>query len=227
MLTSLGGVNISFFYATRDGLTHWTKRLMYFTGLSNIWIGLCLLIILAAPFIRRLNTESSRKRLYVLRYIFTVSITVTCIVYCFILAPFAKEGEFNAWTLSSVLTHAVAPILTVADFFIDGYRIRLSRIHVVLTAIPPLCYFVFSSILNLAGVDFGRGDDYPYFFLNLKSPAGMFGFSDTPPFIMGTFYWIVIFLLMVFSIAIAYFFADKLVLKYSGRYDIKKTASSL
>lgn len=202
LLSALGGVVLSLFYAERDGYSHWSKRLLYFTGLSNIWIGICVLIILIAPFIKALNTDFAKDMLYVLRYIFTVSITVTGIVYCFILAPFAEEGEFNPWTLSNVLTHVVAPLLTLVDFFIDEYKLRLTKEHIAFTAIPPLMYFVFSSILNLLGVDFGRGDDYPYFFLNLKSPAGIFGFSDTPPFVIGSFYWILLFLFMVYSIAL-------------------------
>lgn len=200
-LSAMGGVIISLFVAERDGYSHWSKRLLYFTGLSNIWVGLCVLVILLAPYIKGLSTEKGKRILYILRYIFTVSITVTGIVYCFILAPFATEGEFTPWTLSNVLTHIVAPVLTLVDFFLDEYKLKLTREHIIFTAIPPLCYFVFSSILNLLSVDFGRGDDYPYFFLNLKSPAGIFGFSDTPPFVIGSFYWILLFLFMVFSIA--------------------------
>lgn len=213
LLSALGGVVLSLFYAERDGYSHWSKRLLYFTGLSNIWIGICVLIILIAPFIKALNTDFGKDMLYALRYIFTVSITVTGIVYCFILAPFAEEGEFNPWTLSNVLTHVVAPVLTLVDFFIDEYKLRLTKEHIAFTAIPPLMYFVFSSTLNLLGVDFGRGDDYPYFFLNLKSPAGIFGFSDTPPFVIGSFYWILLFLFMVYSIALPLALANNKILK--------------
>ena len=213
LLSALGGVVLSLFYAERDGYSHWSKRLLYFTGLSNIWIGICVLIILIAPFIKALNTDFAKDMLYALRYIFTVSITVTGIVYCFILAPFAEEGEFNPWTLSNVLTHVVAPLLTLVDFFIDENKLRLTKEHIAFTAIPPLMYFVFSSILNLLGVDFGRGDDYPYFFLNLKSPAGIFGFSDTPPFVIGSFYWILRFLFMVYSIALPLALVNNKILK--------------
>ena len=201
---ALGGVILSLFYAEIDGYSHWSARLMYFTGLSNIWIGLCVAVILLSPFIKALSSDDGKRRLYILRYIFTVSITVTGIVYCFILAPFAEEGGFIPWTLPSVLTHVIAPALCLADFFLDEYKIRLNKAHVALTAIPPLCYFAFAGVLNILDVDFGRGDPYPYFFLNLKSPAGIFGFSDTPPFVLGSFYWILLFLLMIFTIDAPY-----------------------
>lgn len=204
VLSSIGGVILSLFYAEFDGYSHWAVRLMYFTGLSNIWIGFCVAIILISPYIKAFSTEEGKRRLYVLRYIFTVSITVTGIVYCFILAPFAEEAQFVPWTAPSVLTHVIAPLLSLVDFFLDEYKIRLNKTHVVLCAIPPLCYFTFAGILNILDVDFGKGETYPYFFLNLKSPAGIFGFSDTPPFVMGSFYWIVLFLLIIFTIAAPY-----------------------
>jgi hypothetical protein len=78
---------------------------------------------------------------------------------------------------------------------------------------PPLAYFVFAGALNILNVDFGKGDTYPYFFLNLKSPAGIFGFSDTPPFVIGSFYWIILFLLMVFSIAVTLALINNKILK--------------
>jgi len=213
VIATLGGVTLSLIYAEQDGYSHWATRLMYFTGLSNIWIGLCVAVILLTPFIKGFSTEEGKRRLYVLRYVFTVSITVTGIVYCFILAPFSDEGEFVPWTLTSVLTHVVAPTLCIADFFIDEYKIKLNKTHVVFCAIPPLCYFAFAGLLNIFDVDFGRGDPYPYFFLNLKSPAGIFGFSDTPPFVFGSFYWILLFLLMIFSIAAPYAIINSKILK--------------
>lgn len=204
IICSLGGVILSFFYADIDGYSHWAARLMYFTGLSNVWIGICVAVVLISPYIKGLSSENGKRRLYILRYIFTVSITVTGIVYCFILAPFADKGGFVPWTLPSVLTHVLAPLLCIVDFFLDEYKIRLNRAHIALCAIPPLSYFAFAGILNILDVDFGRGDTYPYFFLNLKSPAGIFGFSDTPPFVLGSFYWILLFLLIIFTIAAPY-----------------------
>ena len=213
VIASVGGVILSLFYAELDGYTHWSARLMYFTGLSNIWIGFCVAVILVAPYIKALSTEKNKRRLYILRYIFTVSITVTGIVYCFILAPFADKGNFIPWTIPSVLTHAIAPILSIADFFLDEYKIRLNKAHIALCGIPPLCYFAFAGVLNILDVDFGKGDTYPYFFLNLKSPAGIFGFSDTPPFVLGSFYWIVLFLMIIFTVAAPFAVINSVILE--------------
>ena len=51
--------------------------------------------------------------------------------------------------------------------------------------------------------DFGNGRNYPYFFLNWTSPAGVFGFGGGEYF-MGTFWWILVLIALVFGIALAY-----------------------
>lgn len=202
--TSLSGVVLSFFAAQNDGYSHWSKRLLYFTGLSNLWLGITLLaIVLCFPFGRRADGPWG-KRLYLLKYIFTVSITVTGFVYCAILAPFVDKS-YHPWSFPNLLTHAFTPVLGIVDFFVDETPIGLKKRHVFYTTIPPLAYFVFASVLHLLNVDFGRGETFPYFFLNLRSPAGIFGFSDQPPFIMGTFYWTLLFLAMVLSFAWLYY----------------------
>ncbi len=202
VLSSLGGVIVSLYFAERDGYSHWATRLMYFTGLSNIWIGMWTIVLLVSPYVKYLSTDKVKKILYIIRYIFTVSIIITGIVYCTILAPFAYKENFNAWAFSNVLTHVVAPILSVVDFFFDEYKFKITKEYILFTTIPPLIYFMFAGMLNILDVDFGRGNNYPYFFLNLKSPVGIFGFSDTPPFILGSFYWILLFLAMIYSIAV-------------------------
>jgi len=215
VLSSLGGVALGLYFAERDGYSHWATRLMYFTGQSNIWIGVWTILLLISPYIRSLSTDKAKRILYILRYVFTVSITITGIVYCTILAPFAYKENFDAWAFSNVLTHVVAPILSIADFFFDEYKFKITKENMLLTAIPPLLYFVFAGTLNIFDVDFGRGESYPYFFLNLKSPAGIFGFSDTPPFVLGSFYWILLFLAMIYSIAVVVMVINSFIMKKS------------
>ena len=205
---SLVGVLLSFFAAQNDGYSHWSKRLLYFTGLSNLWLSLTLIVLLLLfPFGRRADTVWG-KRAYLLKYIFTVSITVTGFVYCAFLAPFADKS-YHSWSFPNLLTHVFTPILGIADFFVDDTPIPLKKRHILYSTIPPLGYFVFASTLHLWNVDFGRGDTFPYFFLNLRSPAGVFGFSDQPPYIMGAFYWILLFLAMVLSFAGLYYIFKK------------------
>ncbi len=200
--TSLGGVLLSLFTAVKDGYSHWARRLLYYTAQSNIWLGVTTLFVLffsLAPY-----RENREKRLYILRFIFTVSITMTGIVFCGLLAPFAPKYGFSVWSFSSILTHAVTPLLAVADFFIDKRAFPLNNQHVFLCMLPSIIYFFSAFVLEYFRVDFGRGQPYPYFFMNFRSPAGIFGFTHTPPFVMGTFYWFLLFPALLLGIAFLY-----------------------
>ena len=202
---SLIGVVMSFFNANADGYSHWSKRLLYFTSESNIWIALSCLSILLYPCLKSIsNSTRVKDSLYILKYIFTVSITITGFIFCAVLAPGAENDNYNAWTVASVMTHVIVPVLSVADFFIDEYRIKLSKMHMLYTAVPPFLYLIFVSILGFMNVDFGRGDPFPYFFMNYNSPAGFFGTSDVMPYKIGSFYWIVFILFIVLGISALY-----------------------
>lgn len=200
------GIILSFARATLDGYSHWSKRLLYFTAQSNIWIGALSLVILAYAFISRSKEGDTRVKntLYVLKYVFTVSVTVTGLIFCAVLAPGAKTDNYNAWTFSSLITHVIVPSLSIADLFVDGYKINIKKHHVFYTAIPPFLYMIFSTVLYLLGVDFGRGEPFPYFFLNYGSPAGVFGFSNEMPYMVGSFYWIILILFVIFGFASLY-----------------------
>ena len=199
------GLILNFVSANADGYSHWTKRLLYFTTLSNVWISVSLILILLIPFVKAWKDSTRVKNvLYIVRFVFVISITLTGFIFCCVLAPGAKYDNYNAWTVGSVFVHVLVPIFSVADFFIDTYRINIKWSHVALTLVPPLIYLVFASVLGAIGVDFGRGDTFPYFFMNYSSPAGIFGVSDVMPYRIGSFYWIVFMLVVIISLGALY-----------------------
>ena len=196
VVTALGGVLLGFFTARADGYSHWSKRALYFTTQSNIWIGLVMLFLALQPWLP--SGERTKKRLYLCKYIFTASIVMTGAVFCFLLAPFAED--FPAWTPFSFSVHVFTPVLAVVDFFVDETPIAIERKNVWLTVLPPLCYCALASTLSFFEVDFGRGVPYPYFFLYFRSPSGAFGFSSRAPFFVGSFYWMVLFACSLFAL---------------------------
>ena len=203
-LCSIISVVIACFHAVEDGYSHWVKRLLYFTNLSNIWIGLTCLIAVILLLLNKENAKSYRV-LIIIKYVFTVSITITCLVFCCLLAPFAETENYNAWNLASVFAHVIVPILSVIDFFIDDYKIVFNKLHASFSVIPPLLYFLFSMILTAFNIDFGRGTTYPYFFMNFHTEAGLFGFvSTTNPPQMGTIYWLILILGLILGISFLY-----------------------
>jgi len=195
------GVFLSCFYAPRDGYNPWYKRLLYFTQQSNIWIGVTCLVIAILSVIGIVKKKNMVKDFwYVLKFIFTISITITGIIFCSLLAPFA---QFDIWNAASLLTHVVVPIFSILDFFVNE-DIKLKKNQVWLSIIPPLCYFIYTSVLCILKVDFGRGDAFPYFFMDYHSEMGFFGFKDGIPY-LGPFYWIVIILLLILLLSWVYY----------------------
>lgn len=195
VVASLGGVTVSLVFAKSHGYSHWARRLLYFTAQSNVWIGLTFLTLVILPFTRK--KARTERFLYVLKYVFTVSIAMTGVIFCFLLAPFGDE-RYHLWSFSSYLTHVFSPAFAIADFFVDDTPLPVRGKQAFLAVLPPLFYILWASVLGFLNIDFGRGEAYPYFFLNYRSPAGIFGFSKELPFVVGSFYWILLFSLLIF-----------------------------
>ena len=173
---------------------------MFFTIQSNIAIAL----ICAYGALRLLQNRTLSSLYYLIQFVGTVSITLTGMVFCFVLAP--TLGRF-AWALNNVLTHVVVPIAAVLDFFVSGIFGNVKGKDLPYVALPPLVYALYAGIGYLAGWEFLDGVNYPYFFLNWGSPAGAFGFSKELPF-MGCVWWIL--LLLLFLIGVGWLYLDVL-----------------
>ncbi len=199
---ALLGVLLACVYATRDGYSAWPRRMLYFTQQSNLWIAAASFAF-AWVLLRPEVNERHLKIAGLFKYIFTVSITVTGIIFCALLAPFA---DIPMWYLSNVITHVVVPVLAVIDFFADRWILPVRKRDAAYALIPLAAWFLFASVLCALRVDFGRGDPYPYFFMDFYSEVGLFGAKATPgerP-MLGSFYWLVLFLLLVFGLCYAY-----------------------
>ena len=169
---------------------------MYFTIQSNIAIGLICLIgglLMAAG-------RKPGNGWYVVKFMGTVSITLTGAVYCFVLAP--TLGGY-AWIAQNTLTHVVAPLAAIVDFFVTGVCGDLKKSSVFYGTLPPLAYAVYAGIGYAAGWEFSPGHNYPYFFLNWGSPAGAFGFTRQLPF-MGCGWWLIGLLILIYLVGLAY-----------------------
>lgn len=173
---------------------------LYFTIQSNIWMVLVALLGAAMMLCR-----SFPRWMSVLQLMMTVSITLTGLVYCFMLAPLMGEQAFN---LTNVLTHVVVPVVSVMDFFVSSRWLSLRGRDAWYVIVPPLYYLGFASVGYVLNWQFGPGINYPYFFLNWGSPAGAFGFCDTLPF-MGVMYYVLIMLIFLLLVGRLYIFVAK------------------
>ncbi len=168
------------------------RMFMYFTIQSNIAVFLISLIGLALL----AGKGRAERAWYVIQFVGTISITLTGVVFTFVLAP--TLGRY-AWTVPNTLTHVVVPAVSIIDFFVTGAYGDLRKRDVFYVVLPPLAYAVYAGIGFAAGWEFSDGIHYPYFFLNWGSPAGAFGFTKELPF-MGCVWWILA--LLIFLLAV-------------------------
>ena len=194
-ISAVTGTTLSV-YAARDRFMAGRATFMFFTTQSNIAmalisiIGICLLC-----------TAKKTGRIWsVIKYVGTISITLTGIVFGFVLAPALGAG---AWNIQNTLTHLVVPVLSVVDFFVVGNVLDLKKKDVFYVLIPPILYAIYAGIGYVRGWQFAEGYNYPYFFLNWGSPAGAFGFTNGLPF-MGIGWWILALLIFLLAVGSCY-----------------------
>lgn len=182
--------------AGRETFMGGSSVFMFFTIQSNIAIALICLIGAILLFRKKEIPDFW----FVIKFVGTVSITLTGVVFCFVLAPTLGEA---AWNLQNILTHVVVPLLSVIDFFVTGVYSNIKKRSVFFVVLPPLAYAIYAGIGYLAGWQFVPGQNYPYFFLNWGSPAGAFGFVPELPF-MGTVWWILGIMLLLLGVGLLY-----------------------
>ena len=183
-------------YAGRNSFMGGTRVFMYFTIQSNIAIA----VICAIGMYLLARSAPLKNYWYVIKFVGTVSITLTGVVFCFVLAPTFGRA---AWNVQNILTHVVVPVFAVIDFFVTGIWSNISRRSLFWVVLPPVAYAVYAGIGYAAGWEFSKGVNYPYFFLNWGSPAGAFGFIDELPY-MGCVWWILLLLAGLILVGAAY-----------------------
>lgn len=192
-----------------SGFMGGASLILYFTMQSNIWIAV-VDTLLAVLMLRSLKTGSYalNPRLYLLQQVFTVAITLTGVVFCFVLMPsFLAQGDIGMFILKSyeqLFLHVATPLLAAVDLLVFTRHSSFKKSQCLWAALPPLYYLAFSAVGYVRGWNFGGGNNYPYFFLNYDSPAGFFGFSDEMPYFMGSFYWILALVVFVLGVSLIY-----------------------
>ena len=176
-------------------------NLLYFTTQSNIWIG-CLCLVFAVLMIIGLCIKKNllKNWFYILKFMFTISITLTFLVMAFVLTPdmIARGFGYSFFVPGNIFPHYVTPLLAIADFILfDTEWINKYR-NSFYAVIMPIYYLIFAFICSYNGVIFSRGEKVPYFFLNYDKLT-WFGFTSNGP---GVFWWIS--LLSVFIIGMGF-----------------------
>lgn len=191
------GIIISLVNSFDDGYTLWPSRLMYFTAQSNIWI----IITFSTTLIFKTINGNLTLPFYTLKLVSIAQIIMTCLVYCIVLGPFSPEN-YSAWSLHNLLTHVFSPILAILGFLFEERKYTIKKTTFILCMIPPVVYILITAVFSEMHLPFGNGVYFPYFFMNYHSPSGIFGFYNQFPYYLGSFYWILIFSLVLISISL-------------------------
>ncbi len=149
----------------------------------------------------------------IIKFVGTVSITLTGVVFGFVLAP---TLGINAWNIQNTLTHLIVPVAAVIDFFVISGVAAIKKSNVIYVIIPPILYAIYAGIGYVNNWQFADGINYPYFFLNWGSKAGAFGFTNELPF-MGSAWWILALLIFLIVIGYVYLVIADLIAKGRNR----------
>lgn len=210
VISSVVGVAL-FAIPGTDGFMGAGTTFMYFTIQSNIAIAAVALIGIIMMILKK-----RYRQFEIIQLVFTVSISLTGLVFCIMLAP---TFGASAFVINNVLTHIISPVAAVADFFVEERKYALRKRDVTYVIIPPICYVIYAGIGYASNWDFGNGVNYPYYFLNWGSPAGAFKIVKEAPY-LGTVYYILILAGVVVGLGFLYRCLGNLSSKKSIKEDL-------
>lgn len=128
---------------TEEVISSWTA-MRYFTTLSNIFVAIAAAVLVA------IHIRNAARDVYdvpkwaiTLKYIATVSVTVTFLTVVFFLAPITALGGKSYFLLfegNQFILHFLSPVMAIVSFiFFDGWE-KLPFKSTFLTVIPTIIY---------------------------------------------------------------------------------------
>ena len=198
-LIIVGILGIILTFLTSEFMGGW-HIFLYFTVQSNIWIMAITSYFLVNDFLELFHKKTyvSQFVLY-LKYIFTIAITITFIVFFTMLAPIVGMDYFLSYNNFSL--HGIVPILAIVDFFIFCTDIKLTPLKSLLGDSTPLYYLAFVYIGVPLNFRYGENLKFPYFFLNYEK-YGWFNITSEG---LGVFYWIIIFIICASGLCLLFY----------------------
>lgn len=215
ILLVFGYIGQVYTYSTGNFMS--VSHFMYFTNQSNILIMFIVFIFLIYDIIaltNKNNLHTPPQWLYALRYIFTVSITLTFIVFSLLLTPQMIATGFYSYlySVSNICVHNIVPILAVTDWYLYAYPYKTNKNSFYLSLIMPIYYSVFVFALSFRG-NYFSGKKVPYFFFDYEA-NGWFKIANGS---LGVVWWVIILCIGVLLIG-------KFLIKLKNRREKKTSA---
>lgn len=193
-----------------DWVNEWSsldwRFIYYYTNISN-WFVFAASVIVLNDTVKRVRAgerEGHNRVIKAFKFMTTVMILVTCLIYIFTLG---NPLELSYWrNIYNIFCHMVVPIMFIVDFFLFDEHKIIKWYYPLLSAIIPLIYVVYVMILGACIKDF----DYPYFFLDVNWKGQGYG---------GVVLWVILFAAIFIGLGYLMWLYDKLV-KKDGKYKL-------
>lgn len=174
------GVILGILDKSADSFMGSGTALYFYTLQSNIWV-LLLEVYLLFKSIFTLKTSSitsyDKKSILegnltshevAIKYVVTVAIVLTYLVYWLMIAPFLNDGMVIK--SHNFILHGICPIMMLLDYLFFDREGKLSRRAIGLALIPALYYFIFTYVrAEISDVRLTLGSRYPYWFLDIDT----------------------------------------------------------
>ena len=168
----------------------------FFTVDSNLLVGIASLI-LAIYEKRLLNNRitSIPIKYYILKFIATVSVSLTFLVVFFYLGPISPNGISSLLQNSNLFFHLIIPLLSMVSFIFFEYNDSFKFKYVLYSIIPTVAYEIFYLINVLIHIENGKVSpqyDWYYFIQGgLWQIIIMIPFMIFITYIIGVVIWLV------------------------------------
>ena len=96
----------------------------------------------------------------------TTSITLTFLIYHFLLSPTAEDYK-GIFYIRNIILHYIVPIMTIFDYVIFDKKGNYKIVDPLIWLIIPTIYFTFMLIRAKVGGPFANGSYYPYFIVDI------------------------------------------------------------
>lgn len=153
--------------------------LLYYTVLSNLLV----IFFLCYCLHREKRNIMENQYFYRLKGGVTMAITITFIVYHFLLSPFVKAEDF--WNLRNFIVHYIVPIGFILDTLLVDIKKQYKWFDPLIWTIIPLLYFAFALLNGLVlklAVPGAPDSPFPYYFINITK-YGLLGVTKNSLFI--------------------------------------------
>lgn len=168
ILFSLGIAGILLSVFDQEG-TFVPEMFLYYTIQTNIFCVLILLYMLVKEFIFKKDFSSG---IYKLKSLAMIAISITCLVYAFILLPEFINLEtpgYDVLGIQDLIVHFIIPIGFLIDYFLFDKKGAQTWAGPLFSLIYLFLYGIVIFVYSRIGNPYLTGERFPYEFINLDN----------------------------------------------------------